>query len=209
MVKPFVPTALLVMEHNITGLKYFCKTTLTNRVHRYKGSGIAWLKHLREHGFNVKVGVLGFYVDEKRCLDAAKKFSEDNNIVESNEWANSVIETGRNGAIMKGERNPFYGKSHSKEALQKIRLFKKGVSVNAGVPKSNEHKKKLSAALKGRPNPIAAQKLSGRKLSDETKRKISEAGKGRVFSNESREKIRQAALAQWERYREQKAIASR
>jgi hypothetical protein len=41
----------------------------------------------------------------------------------------------------------------------------------------------------------------GRKLSEEVKRKIGEGGKGRVFSIEAREKIRQAALKQWERYR--------
>lgn len=40
----------------------------------------------------------------------------------------------------------------------------------------------------------------GRKLSEETKRKIGEGGKGRVFSLEAREKIRQAALRQWAKY---------
>jgi hypothetical protein len=41
----------------------------------------------------------------------------------------------------------------------------------------------------------------GRKLSQETKDKLSKAGKGRQFSMESIEKIRQKALAQWARYR--------
>jgi hypothetical protein len=39
----------------------------------------------------------------------------------------------------------------------------------------------------------------GRKLSQETKDKISKAGKGRTFSMESIEKIRQAAIKQWAR----------
>lgn len=39
----------------------------------------------------------------------------------------------------------------------------------------------------------------GRKLSQDTKDKISEAGKGRKFSMEAIEKIRQAALKQWVR----------
>jgi hypothetical protein len=42
--------------------------------------------------------------------------------------------------------------------------------------------------------------LTGRKLSDETKEKISKAGKGRKFTMEAKEKIRQASLAQWARY---------
>jgi len=203
---PFKPTTLLVMEHNITGMKYFCKTTLINRVHRYKGSGIAWLKHLKEHGLDVNVGVLGFYVDEDRCLDAAKKFSEENNIVDSNEWANIIPETGRNGCSMKGERNPFFGKKHTPETAERLRLQKIGKSVNKGAYQSPEKRAKISASLKGRKNPAVSARLKGQKLSEETKRKIGEASKGRVASDETREKIRQAALAQWAKYRANKAL---
>lgn len=163
MTKTFAPTALLVMEHNVTGLKYFCKTTLVNRVHRYKGSGTTWLNHLRTHGFNVKVGLLGFYVEEARCLDAAKKFSVENNIVESNAWANAIPETGRNGGSMCGERNPFFGKTHNPETIERVRIKKIGKSVNKGAYQSPEKRAKISAALKGR------------KVSDETKEKIRQA----------------------------------
>lgn len=200
MSSAFKPTALLVMEHNITGLKYFCKTTLLDRVHRYKGSGVVWTKHMREHGFDVKVGLLGFYIDEDRCLNAAKTFSIENNIVDSDEWANLVIETGRMGASMIGERNPFYGKKHSPEVIQKIRVHKLGKSVNKGAYQSPEKRAKISASLKGRKNQVVALALTGRKLSEETKAKIAEAGKKRIWSNETREKIRQASLAQWARY---------
>lgn len=200
MSSTFKPTALLVMEHNITGLKYFCKTTVLDRVYRYKGSGIAWTKHLREHGFDVNVGVLGFYVEEKRCLDAAKKFSIENNIVDNNEWANLVIETGKNGASMEGERNPFFGKKHSPETAERLRVQKIGKSVNKGAYCSPEHRAKISASLKGRKNPASSAKLTGRKLSIEHREKIIEALKRRVISNETREKIRQASLAQWARY---------
>jgi hypothetical protein len=201
MDKQFKLTALLVVEHNITGMKYFCKTTMLDRVHRYKGSGIYWTKHLREHGFDVKVGMLGFYVEKQRCLDAAKKFSEENNIVESKEWANSIIETGMNGAILEGERNPFYGKTHTPEAIEAIRLKNTGKHYNKGAYRSPEHRAKLSAALMGRKNPDVAEKLRGRKLTDEHRANIGKGGKGRQFSVEAREKLRQAALAQWARKR--------
>jgi hypothetical protein len=196
----FKPTALLVMEHNITGLKYFCKTTLLDRVHRYKGSGVVWTKHMREHGFNVKVGLLGFYIDKDRCLNAAKNFSIENNIVDSDEWANLVIETGKNGASLIGELNPFYGKKHSPEVIKKMRVQRLGISVNKGAYQSPEKRAKISASLKGRKNQAVALALTGRKLSEETKAKIAEAGKKRIWSNETREKIRQASLAQWARY---------
>ena len=200
MSSAFKPTALLVMEHNITGLKYFCKTTLLDRVHRYKGSGVVWTKHMREHGFNVKVGLLGFYIDKDRCLNAAKNFSIENNIVDSDEWANLVIETGKNGASLIGERNPFYGRKHSSEVIEQMRVQRLGISVNKGAYRSPEQRAKISASLKGRKNQAVALAMTGRKLSEETKAKIAEAGKKRIWSNETREKIRQASLAQWERY---------
>lgn len=197
----FSPTVLLVMEHNITGLKYFCKTTLLDRVRRYKGSGTRWTNHLKVHGTDVKVGLLGFYVEEERCRNAAKQFSVENNIVESDEWANLVEETGMMGASMKGERNSFYGKTHTPEAIEAIRLKNTGKHYNKGAYRSPEHRAKLSAALMGRKNPDVAEKLRGRKLTDEHRAKIGIGGKGRQFSVEAREKLRQAALAQWARKR--------
>lgn len=203
----FAPTVLLVMTHNVTGLKYFCKTIRIDRLAWYKGSGVAWRKHLVEHGKDVTVGVLGFYKDEARCLDAAKRFSRENDIVASPEWANLVDELGKNGASMKGERNPFYGKTHTPEIAEKIRLKKIGKSVNKGAYRSPEHRAKISASLMGRKNPLGSAALTGRKLTDEHRAKIAEAGKKRVWSDETREKIRQAALAQWDKIRKQRAIA--
>jgi len=199
----FSPTYLLVMQHNVTGLKYFCKTSVLDRVKRYKGSGIRWVNHLNVHGKDISVGVLGFYIDEKRCNDAALSFSKENNIVESDKWANLIEETGlMTGVSMKGERNHFYGKHHTPETIERLRLQRIGKSINKGSYISPEHRKKISESLKGRKNPSVSAKLKGRKLSEETKQKISAAGKGRKFSDEAKEKIRQAALRQWERQRE-------
>ena len=196
---PFKPTALLVVKHNTTGLKYFCKTTLLDRVHRYKGSGTSWTSHLREHGFDVNVGILGFYVEEQRCLDAAKNFSEDNNIVNSNEWANAVVETGKNGCSMVGERNPFYGKKHTLEAIESARLKRLGRSVNKGAYRSPEQRAKISASLKGRKNPVVAAKLTGRKQTEEHKANVAKGRQGFTHSMETKEKLRLKALAQWAR----------
>lgn len=205
--KPFKPTALLVMEHNITGLKYFCKTTCLDRIKRYKGSGIAWNKHLAEHGKDIKVGVLGFYIDEQRCLDAAKKFSEENNIVDSNEWANLIPETGKNGGCMAGERNPFFGKKHSPETAERLRLQKIGKSVNKGAYRSPEHRAKISASLKGRKNLAVSAALYGRKLPDDVKQKISSRLKGRVVSEETRRKLSAAAKRQWSKQKPADEVA--
>lgn len=107
----FAPTALLVLTHNVTGLKYFCKTSQLDIVHRYKGSGIYWKRHMKVHGRDVTSGVLGIYFDKDRCVEAALKFSEENDIVKSQEWANSIVENGLDGAGV-GAANHRYGKPH-------------------------------------------------------------------------------------------------
>lgn len=150
----FPPTVLLVMQHNITGLKYFCKTSLLDRIQRYKGSGTRWLNHLGVHGKDITVGIMGLYTDKQRCLEVAKKFSADNDIVNSDEWANLVEETGMKGASMKGERNPFYGKKHTLETIANISKNKIGKSVNKGKIVSPETRAKLSASLKGKKKPM-------------------------------------------------------
>lgn len=73
------------------------------------------------------------------------------------------------------------GKVHTAETRRKLSEARRGVSLG---PKSEEQKRKLSAANKGQGK--------GRVLSAETKAKISEASKGRVFSEETKRKISEA-----------------
>lgn len=91
----FRPTYLYVKTHNITGLKYFGKTI--NDPLNYTGSGKWWTRHLAVHGNNVTTEVIGFYINENDCVSAATRFSKENNIVESSEWANLCIENGTDG----------------------------------------------------------------------------------------------------------------
>ena len=81
------PTYLYIKTHNITGLKYFGKTT-NNDPYKYNGSGTYWKRHLNKHGNDVSTEIIGYYTDKEECLNVALKFSKDNDIVKSEEWAN-------------------------------------------------------------------------------------------------------------------------
>jgi hypothetical protein len=90
------------------------------------------------------------------------------------------------------------------ELVATYRISLKG--INKGRECSVEKRAKLSAHFKGKKNPLVSAALTGKKLSEETKAKISEAGKKRIWSNETREKIRQASLAQWAKVRQLKQL---
>lgn len=71
-----------------------------------------------------------------------------------------------------GKNNPFYGKKHSEKTKKKISKANKGKSGwNKGVPMSDEQKIKLSVAH------------TGKRLSEETRKKMSESRTGANNSN--------------------------
>ena len=73
---------------------------------------------------------------------------------------------------------------HSEEAKIKIGQFQKGRKRGACT---DEHKQKLSEAMKGRPS-----KCAGIPLTNEHRQKLSEAKKGRPLTNEHRQKLSDA-----------------
>ena len=89
---------LYVKQHSITGIKYFGKT-VTRNPFKYTGSGKLWKRHFKKHGkqFIQTLDVWGFD-DINICNEFALKYSRDNNIVNSKEWANLIIENGADGA---------------------------------------------------------------------------------------------------------------
>ena len=84
---------LYVKQHIITGLKYFGKTL--NNPFKYPGSGTYWKNHCKKHGKKyIKTIEIWGFDDQKLCTQFALKFSKQNNIVESEEWANLIPEDG-------------------------------------------------------------------------------------------------------------------
>ena len=88
---------LYVKQHSITGLKYFGKTESIDPF-KYNGSGIYWINHTKKHGRqHIKTIEIWGFDDINLCKDFALKFSEENNIVESKDWANLKVENGLDG----------------------------------------------------------------------------------------------------------------
>lgn len=92
-----------------------------------------------------------------------------------------------------GEKNPFYGKNHSEETINKLKHLaqnrspetnKKIADKNRNKIISNDIRLKISNATKGEKNHFF-----GKKHTEETKKKISDKSIGRKMSNETREKI--------------------
>jgi len=205
--KNFYPTYLYVKTHNITGLKYFGKTT--GDPFKYRGSGKYWIDHLKIHGNDVSTEIVGLFEDRDECVATALNFSTVNNIVhavnEDNKkiWANQIIENGIDGGATR------YG-PHSTETKQKISAAQTGKNISEEVknkikearklqdmshmkkPKSAEQKKKISESLAGRKrSPVSifktAEKLRGRKRPD-----VAEKLRGKIKTPETIAKMKAA-----------------
>lgn len=140
----FKPTWLMIKQHRITGLKYFCKTTKKDPF-SYKGSGVRWGNHLRVHGRDVETTWCQLFEDKDSLMEFARTFSVNNDIVNSDDWANLVPEDGITGWPP--------GQKHRPESIEKCRLnangFKKGhIPHNLGRPNSNSHYAKQIAGMK-------------------------------------------------------------
>lgn len=93
-----------------------------------------------------------------------------------------------------GEDCPFYGKTHTEEAKQRIREAR---IANSHIYKTEEFKTKISEATKGEKNG-----MYGKTHSEETKRKISEANKGRTSKKVCQYDKEGKFLALWDSIKE-------
>ena len=175
---------LYVKQHIVTGLLYFGVTRQKNPL-KYKGSGVYWKKHLSKYGNNVKTLEVWGFDDINICSDFAWKFSKDNDIVESEAWANLIPENGTDGTTgIDNTRNIDYVKTHAniknktyeqiygpeRAAILKQSRSESNKRTKRGVqmselqrakrrhpygPRSDEFKSKLSLIARSRPKVSA------------------------------------------------------
>ncbi len=165
---------LYLKTHNKTGLKYLGKTE--RDPYTYQGSGKLWKKHINKHGYDVTTEILFETTDLEEFRKVGLEYSEKLNIVESEEFANLMVEYG-DGAI------------HTEETRQKISESTKA-TMNEKSAKHSEIMKRVYSDPEKR--KAISERLMGHEHSEETKQKISETLKGRPRSEETKRKISEA-----------------
>lgn len=92
---------LYVKTHRITKLKYLGQTQKDPI--KYKGSGLDWLKHIKQHGYHVDTEIILTTSDKKERNYWGRYYSKLWNIVFGQDdygnkiWANRIPETGSSG----------------------------------------------------------------------------------------------------------------
>jgi hypothetical protein len=193
--KQFKPTYLYVKTHNVTGLKYFGKTTSNRK--SYKGSGHYWTRHIKKHGYDVTTEILGYFTDPEECFKFATAFSNANNIVESSEWANERIENGFDGGDTTSSKSP--AEIETIVAKRKETMEKKTAAELFDIKKKNSKGvKRYIKENTDRRRSTAKKILEKRKAngqpwhSQKTKEKIKKNNKAGTV--EVRQKLREANL---------------
>lgn len=143
----YKPTWLYIKQHNVTGLKYFGKTSQKDPT-KYKGSGKYWKSHLKKHGNNVTTIWCQLFTSKEDIVEYAVQFSKENQIVESKEWANLKEENGIDGGGVPGLLK---GRSRPPHVIEAVRNYRLGKVFGPHCQSWNQN---------------ISQSLTGRKLSD-------------------------------------------
>lgn len=176
-------TFLYIKQHRITGLKYFGKTTKSEEdMLKYLGSGTYWKNHIKIHGKeHVETIWYRLFDNVADLTEFALSFSLENDIVNSNDWANLIVENGLDGSNI--------GAKHSEETRAKISESK------TGIPFSEDHRNNLKEALKTRDFSYITDEYkaklaaAGANISEETRAKRSASHKGKIKTPEHLAKI--------------------
>ena len=101
--------------HKTTNVKYLGFTR--KNPYKYKGSGIRWISHIKQHGNDVETEVLYETSNHSKIKTIGKFYSQLWNVVDSREWANLKPETGEGGGVPGMHK----GKSRPKEHIEAMK----------------------------------------------------------------------------------------
>ncbi len=172
---------LYVKRHNVTGLKYFGQTKNDDPV-RYTGSGTYWIRHCNKHGWNISTEIVKMYkLDQyEEAKEYAINFSRENNIVESDEWANLKEETLIGGwdHINNSENRKMY----TEKMMKTFEEFSEEKKLEINKKKARHGS---DNGMYGRDRSGVNNPRFGCHIEEETKLKISDANKGKIVVKDS------------------------
>ncbi|MNC17650.1 hypothetical protein D3C75_655380 [compost metagenome] len=171
--------SLYVKTHNKTGLNYLGKTVKDPL--KYKGSGKWWRRHLAVHGDDVSTNAVFKFESEEECSRFALILSRDLNVVNSDSWANLIVENGKDGA-------PFGHPGHEFTDDQLKRMSESGKSNWS----NSDYKSKMSEVHKKRWETVDRDKLRislSNSWTEERKKSHSEKMKVTMSSDSHKERI--------------------
>lgn len=186
----FEPTFLYIKRHTITGKLYFGKTI--KNPEKYHGSGKYWTNHIKKHGKEHIENVwYCYFTNAEMCIKTAIQFSIENDIVNSDLWANKAIEAGvdyfTDKTINCGKTPWNKGKKMTEEYGEKVTAGKIGKSNgHLGMHRSEETKLNIKTSL------INSYKETP--MTEDTKHKISIGGR-RKFEHSSYKELYPNAVA--------------
>lgn len=138
--------------HNKTGLKYLGKTT--KDPFDYQGSGKDWKPHLKEHGYDVTTEILKECHSNEELSYWGRYYSALWNVVESNEWANRIPESGGGVGNGGGDRASEIATKMNKQRVE-----------NGTHPWLNREQQRIRAARRVEAKACSFAGDSGSKLS--------------------------------------------
>ena len=181
---------LYIKTHNITGLKYLGKTI--QDPYTYKGSGKRWLNHLKKHGNDVTTEVVGQFTTIEELKEISIHLSEKLNIVDSKQWANLRPETGDGGdtshyidySILNRGKGQTYEQRYGLDVAMNLKKLR---SEKMSETRKGRTWEEISGVEKSKPLTILASERmakfnTGSNHSEQTKLKISQSHKGKVYA---------------------------
>jgi hypothetical protein len=188
------------------GLKYLGKTI--NDPYEYKGSGKIWKLHLKKHNIKpneIKTTILCETTDIDELKELGLYYSNLYGVVNSKDWANLKPEEGDGGDVSMFRKYTTHSdttKNKIKNTLlgringpMKYETKEKIRKANLGNTHSEETKQKISKSKSGikqtgESNQKRRNALIGKKRPDIVAKKISEAKKGKKFSEEHKQSLK-------------------
>ncbi len=145
-----VKKTYIYVKQSPKGLLYLGKTV--QDPYKYKGSGLRWKKHLNNNDIKPS-DIQTWILHETTSLEEVERlglyYSNLFNVVKSDRWANMKEEIGDGGFGSK-EAHPWFGRKKTLEHRQKLSITSKGNKASLGRKHSEDSIKKMSEAQKGK-----------------------------------------------------------